>query len=194
MRSDRANAVDSSFMQGASASRSDQTTPAVAAPVFRAPIEADGAINFDDLMGELNSLSIAAQNHSRIANCGSAENHHGTSAIDFKSARGGANLNDSQTVQLSKQLPEFWVDSIPEPEGVSSTTASVADEYVQKLLEQYQQSEAVNKGTAGPAEEQRENSGVEAYEASTAYEKFGKRLARQPNQCVRLVAMKLCFA
>jgi hypothetical protein len=186
-----ANAATYSRIQSGSACRSDQITPQKAAPLFRAPSKVDvvGALDFDDLLDELNSISVAAKGNPEASSRTQAENRGGADAADLNGAMEVC-LNDSHTVQLPNQLSEFWINAMLEPEAESLSAAAMADEHVQKLLEQYQHSEAAEKGAERPLDVQGDFRG-EAYEGSTAYDKYCKRLARQPNQCVRFVAWNL---
>ena len=117
-------------------------------------------LDFGDLLTELDAMAADATNsaagHEAAADSSLSKVDtsamRGSSAatrqaVDSSGDGGGSSSNAAldalsrgHVVQLSAQLPEFWLDATPEPaqSGASAAAAAAAEhEHVQKLLQQY---------------------------------------------------------
>ena len=180
----------------ATSQRVQVSAPAFAAPGGVASGKGAGALDFGDLLAEIETISAAtfATEQNAEASGASAkgapcaapadahaatarvQGHQGTGALPSAFERG-------YDVQLASQLPEFWLDGKTESaqRSTKATAAAAEPAHVQTLLQQYARDEGAassdSSGDVGAAGEQ--------YEKSDALDKYHKRLAWHPNQCVR---------
>lgn len=142
-----------------------------------APVDtASSALDFSDVMGELNALADKIQ----------ASPAQPISSRSCKAPVGSpaaTTISDSHTVQLPQQLPAFWIDARAEP---AAPARQEDDDHVRQLLERYAESEEAAQAAGDDLQTPRAGrGGGEAYERDPAHERFRRRVSRMPGQCVR---------
>ena len=143
------------------------------------------ALDFADVMGELNALADKMQ--AAPPQDKSAKRAKPTAL----SSTGACAAADSHSVRLQQQLPEFWIDARAEPAAPSDAASSIDDAHVRRLLERYAESEEAASESGDDLQAPfAGRGGGEAYERDPAHERFRRRISRVPGQCVRCAAAR----
>jgi hypothetical protein len=155
-------------------------------PAFAAPqAEAAGALDFTDLMGELDSMAAATQAAPKLE---PSKPVRPAARVEPDAADALVGPSEAgHIVELPSQLPEFWIDAESEPAGPPPRAEPGGDaelEHIEQLLAEYTQEEE-QRGQDSPASASAASTGGEAYERDNAYSKFQRRPGRRPEQCVR---------
>ena len=195
---------DNATARGAKRKGDDATSQRVqaCAPAFAAPggtVSGDGAgaLDFGDLLAEIETIAAvtdATGRNTGLSGASAKGAPRAAAAADAHAATARCRGNDGagdlpsafargHDVQLAAQLPEFWLDGKTESaqRSTKATAAAVDPAHVQTLLQLYARDEGAassdSSGDVGAAGEQ--------YEKSDALDKYHERLAWHPNQCVR---------
>lgn len=153
------------------------------------------ALNFDDVLAELDDISRAGR-HAEAKACqqtatdserhGSQTPRHAEASNDaatLPSASGQA--QSCQHVQLPARLPEFWIEA---QHDVAAAQPHLAPRLVSELAhaqDLWQGYEASMEAGAGATDAGGGVNAAETYEAPTAYDRFQRQLHLKPEQCVR---------